>query len=381
MVHFGNFTFLPSSAKRRWKNLCLAGFTALLLAAGTTIAASPAKPATSPTPAPLPAWVSEKLTTDSLEQHRGEPGVVRLIWKTQSEQNSFGFYVMRGDNNEGLNFKPVNQKVILGAGNSSTENSYEYYDIDVKVGETYYYYLEEIDINGNRKKFSPVLPRRVQYRNLKAIKEHTAASADATTHALKPVLKLTSTSAERQVAEVTATPAPTATLPPSPTAKPTVPPTPTASPSPTPTPTAPATATPMAKPSPTPEPTNAAPPVAPSTSASTVVHFEKGSDALSSETQRVLATLAEALKQNPAMRVRIVGHSDSTGTPEANQAFAERRAWNVREALLNAGAARKQLILGNNVLHQAAEEGNDAARMAANRRVEVSPASSGSQQE
>jgi outer membrane protein OmpA-like peptidoglycan-associated protein len=137
----------------------------------------------------------------------------------------------------------------------------------------------------------------------------------------------------------------------------------------------------MAKPSPTPEPTNAAPPVAPSTSASTVVHFEKGSDALSSETQRVLATLAEALKQNPAMRVRIVGHSDSTGTPEANQAFAERRAWNVREALLNAGAARKQLILGNNVLHQAAEEGNDAARMAANRRVEVSPASSGSQQE
>lgn len=133
-------------------------------------ATASADAATSPTakPAPkLPDWVSRKLTDAEVEQHRGLPGVVRLSWKTQSEENNFGFHVMRGDNEEGTSFTKVNDRVIAGAGNSSTESVYEFYDTDVKVGDKFFYYLEDIDFSGNQGKFSPVLPRTVQYINLR----------------------------------------------------------------------------------------------------------------------------------------------------------------------------------------------------------------------
>src|SRR5205823_150966 len=66
------------------------------------------------TPMPMPEWAGAKLTPAEVELHRGEPGVVRLYWTTESEQSSFGFNVMRGDNQEGNNFSVVNKKVILG---------------------------------------------------------------------------------------------------------------------------------------------------------------------------------------------------------------------------------------------------------------------------
>src|SRR5690242_12177161 len=103
----------------------------LLLAAQLAPAQSSGGPAAAPAP---PPFMSDKLTTDQIKAHQGEPGVVRLTWKTQSEENNFGFNVMRGKSKDPKTFKTINKKPILGAGNSSTENVYVYYDKDVKVG-------------------------------------------------------------------------------------------------------------------------------------------------------------------------------------------------------------------------------------------------------
>jgi hypothetical protein len=134
------------------------------------VAANSDRPTThtgNPSRAGLPSFMSDKLTTEGIERHLGEPGVVRLTWKTQSEENTFGFNVMRRTSQTG---KPerINGKPILGAGNSSTENFYEYCDKTVKVGDTYYYSLQEINLSGQVSDFSPVIGRRVCYLNLEA---------------------------------------------------------------------------------------------------------------------------------------------------------------------------------------------------------------------
>lgn len=103
---------------------------------------------------------SDLLTTDQLKQHLGEPGVAKLTWTTESEENNFGFQIMRGKSEKG-DFVQINKVVIMGAGNSSTHNRYEFYDLDVKVGQTYYYRIDSISMGGTIEPFSPVRPFKV----------------------------------------------------------------------------------------------------------------------------------------------------------------------------------------------------------------------------
>lgn len=124
-----------------------------------TPAPTVAKPAESKPP--RPPFMGDKLTTESAALRKGEPGIVRLTWKTQSEENNFGFNVMRGKTENGP-FEKINKEPILGAGNSSTENFYEYYDKNVKVGDFYYYFLQDISLGGRVSNYSPKLGRPVR---------------------------------------------------------------------------------------------------------------------------------------------------------------------------------------------------------------------------
>lgn len=107
---------------------------------------SPAPTETSSAGAPAPR-MGDRLTTEAVRLHRGEPGVVHISWDTQSEENSFGFNVMRASDPKGK-FEPANKQPILGAGTSSTNITYDYYDTEVKIGDVFYYYIQEIDLNG-----------------------------------------------------------------------------------------------------------------------------------------------------------------------------------------------------------------------------------------
>ena len=107
----------------------------------------------------------ELLEEEQIDQYSGEPGLMKIIWATQSEEDNFGFIIMRGPAEEGP-FERINEQILLGAGDSSTENWYKYFDLDVKVGDKKYYYIESVSTSGVREQFSPILFKKINRRIL-----------------------------------------------------------------------------------------------------------------------------------------------------------------------------------------------------------------------
>lgn len=79
----------------------------------------------------------------------------QLSWKTSSESNNKGFEIQRsmGNTNDFKTIGFVGTKTKQG--NSETEISYSFEDVDVKAGQTHYYRLNQVDFDG-KSAFSPV---------------------------------------------------------------------------------------------------------------------------------------------------------------------------------------------------------------------------------
>lgn len=80
---------------------------------------------------------------------------VTLKWRTATETNNLGFNIYRSDAKGGKYIK-VNSKLIQGAGTAATPHDYSLTDNNVKFGQTYYYYIEDVDFAGKKGK-SPIL--------------------------------------------------------------------------------------------------------------------------------------------------------------------------------------------------------------------------------
>jgi hypothetical protein len=74
---------------------------------------------------------------------------VTLHWLTETEVNNIGFAIYRGVSQDGL-FEKIGW--IDGAGNSAMPNEYQFTDKTAQPGHTYFYYLEDVDIEGIREK-------------------------------------------------------------------------------------------------------------------------------------------------------------------------------------------------------------------------------------
>ena len=100
------------------------------------------------------------------------------------------------------------------------------------------------------------------------------------------------------------------------------------------------------------------------------VTFLLGSATLTADGQAVVAHVADVLAANPAIRVRIEGHTDTNGTPETNLVLSQARANAVADALVAHGIAADRLIAVG--LGQAGLKVPDdsPANQAVNRRVE-----------
>jgi outer membrane protein OmpA-like peptidoglycan-associated protein len=101
------------------------------------------------------------------------------------------------------------------------------------------------------------------------------------------------------------------------------------------------------------------------------VFFDLGSSELKQESYFDLDRLAELLQMYPQQKVEIAGHTDLTGSANANRQLSQRRAEAVIEYLMSKGCSAKNLIprgLGASV--PVAENDSEAGR-ARNRRVEM----------
>ncbi len=67
--------------------------------------------------------------------------------------------------------------------------------------------------------------------------------------------------------------------------------------------------------------------------ATTGIHFDSGSATIRPESYGVLKEIATVLKENSAVRVHIVGHTDNDGSAELNLKLSRDRAKSVKEAL------------------------------------------------
>jgi outer membrane protein OmpA-like peptidoglycan-associated protein len=85
----------------------------------------------------------------------------------------------------------------------------------------------------------------------------------------------------------------------------------------------------------------------------------------------VLDRFAQTLNQNPATTVRVIGHTDSTGTDPINDPLSVNRAASVRSYLADRGVSPQRVqIDGRGAREPIADNTSDSGR-AKNRRVEI----------
>jgi hypothetical protein len=80
---------------------------------------------------------------------------VLIAWSTASEIDNSGFNILRAESQSGP-FSKINDSLISAQGSPTMGASYEFVDEDVKNRKTYYYKLEDIDLNGQSTMHGPV---------------------------------------------------------------------------------------------------------------------------------------------------------------------------------------------------------------------------------
>jgi OmpA-OmpF porin, OOP family len=102
------------------------------------------------------------------------------------------------------------------------------------------------------------------------------------------------------------------------------------------------------------------------------VTFAFDSAALSDAAKKALdEKVAQTLRDNPAVRIRVIGHTDDVGTEAYNQGLSERRANSVANYLFTRGIVRSRIeTAGKGETDPVAPNSVEAGR-AANRRVEM----------
>lgn len=74
-------------------------------------------------------------------------GAVRVAWETASEIDTAGFHLYRADGEEG-EYVRLTAQVIPARGGPAQSASYQFDDAGVVAGATYYYRLEDVDVEG-----------------------------------------------------------------------------------------------------------------------------------------------------------------------------------------------------------------------------------------
>ena len=82
-------------------------------------------------------------------------GRIKLEWITESEIDNVGFNLYRAESESG-EFLKINAVLIPANGSSTQGAAYEFTDTNVQNRKTYYYKMEDMDLNGNASIHGPV---------------------------------------------------------------------------------------------------------------------------------------------------------------------------------------------------------------------------------
>jgi hypothetical protein len=121
--------------------------TIALLAVGTVLSATKASAA--PPAAVTLSFFKAALASENSPQ-------VALTWATGSEINSAGFNIYRSENVDGP-YVRINPQLIPTSFDPVTGGKYQHMDMNVVTGRTYYYQLEDVELNGTSKRHEPVV--------------------------------------------------------------------------------------------------------------------------------------------------------------------------------------------------------------------------------
>jgi peptidoglycan-associated lipoprotein len=101
-----------------------------------------------------------------------------------------------------------------------------------------------------------------------------------------------------------------------------------------------------------------------------IVYFDYDSSVVKSDEKSKVAAVADYLKGNPGVAVRIEGNCDERGTEEYNRSLGERRALAVREELAGLGIDPSRVDTISYGKDRPADTGHTEAAHAKNRRDE-----------
>jgi len=83
---------------------------------------------------------------------------VTLEWTTETEVNVAGFNLYRSESSDGP-FEKINESLIPGSPDPLLGGHYVYTDTEVEAGKTYYYKLEDVELDGTSTFHGPIKVR------------------------------------------------------------------------------------------------------------------------------------------------------------------------------------------------------------------------------
>ncbi len=101
------------------------------------------------------------------------------------------------------------------------------------------------------------------------------------------------------------------------------------------------------------------------------ISFDTGKAAIKPEMRPILDRFAQTLKDNPATNLRIIGHTDSTGSDAINNPLSLARAESARNFLTLRGVSGARIQVEGRGSHQPVASNDTLDGRARNRRVEI----------
>lgn len=85
-----------------------------------------------------------------------QAGGIAVNWETSAEINTWGFHLLRSSDGTRDNAVRVTPALILGQGRGQGGADYTWIDTDAQVGNTYAYWLQEVELDGSTNEYGPI---------------------------------------------------------------------------------------------------------------------------------------------------------------------------------------------------------------------------------